>query len=123
MHLLDTIVDIVIGPSIGLIDLRPQCLGVQVHIPLLRWQQVIELGVKHANDLTALVINDRVELLIPEYRHGEASFVIWIGVEIQRLGAVETLVQGVGCRELWPFNLFAFTREPPTVGQRHVVVH
>lgn len=82
-NLLDAVVDMIVHPLIREIDFRPQIRRVQVYIPELLRQQRIKLAIQHADNLTALVIDDRVQLFIPQHRDREAAGIMRVRGEIQ----------------------------------------
>lgn len=62
--LLDAVINVIIHPIIHHIDLLRQILWKKYHIFVFLWQEVIELRVKHPDDLTTLIVHDRLGLLV-----------------------------------------------------------
>lgn len=52
--LVDPIVDVVVGPVVGGVDLASESGRVQVDVPVFFRKKIIEFVVEHANDLRAL---------------------------------------------------------------------
>ena len=93
--LVDAIVDLVVGPFVRLVDLCAQRLGVQIHIPILFREQVVELGIEHADDLAGLVADDFALLGVVQRRYGEAAFVVRVNFKVDFTQVSEVLVDGV----------------------------
>lgn len=49
--LVDTVVDVVVGPVVDPFDLVLHMLGKQVDLLVLLRQYIVEFGVEHANDI------------------------------------------------------------------------
>lgn len=76
-RLVHAVVDRFIHPSIHLVNLRAQRFGIQPAAGLIDLapfgrQQRVESGVEHADDLAALVVDNRLLLLVPQTWHGVA---------------------------------------------------
>lgn len=74
-----TVIDLIIDPLIDLINLLFNfLLGPIVRCPLrfitVR-QQAVKLSIQHPDNLTALIVHDRVLLLIPQHRHREPRII------------------------------------------------
>lgn len=110
--LLDPVVDVVVCPFVGFVDLIAHVLWIQVQFAILLWQQRIEFGVQHANYLAAFVAHDRVELLVPDYRDGVAPAVVLVGFEVELGQVFEGWVQGVG-RDVFAGFIFGGGGETP----------
>lgn len=54
--LVHAVVDVIIDPFIGGIDLGLQGLREQVHLLELLWEEIIELGIEHADNLSTLFL-------------------------------------------------------------------
>ncbi len=67
----------VVDPSVELVDLAAQLLGVQVDRGLVGGEEMIERGVEDAYDLRALIIDDRLGLRVPQHRDRE-PVCMWI---------------------------------------------
>lgn len=86
--LVHAVVDRTIHPLVHLIDLLAQMLGVEAGSGLVRLaqvlgQQVVKFSIEHADDLTALIVDDRLRLRVPERRHGEAADVVRVRLAVQ----------------------------------------
>ncbi|SSN10488.1 Uncharacterised protein [Klebsiella pneumoniae] len=91
------VVDVVIDPAVQLINLFPQRWRVVIPGP---GAKAIEGGIKHADDFCRLIADDGLLFFIPQHRHGHASGVVRVGVQIQLIKKV-MLVEGIagGFRE------------------------
>lgn len=94
-RLVHTVVDVVIYPTVDLVDLGLQLSGVQVNGSVFLVNEVVEPSVEHSDDLTALVVDNGLQLLIPEHRHSKSAVVFGVGLEIQLSDSVKR-VQVVG---------------------------
>ena len=115
--LVDAVVDRVVNPLVHLVNLLTQVFGTEAAAGLGRLaqvlgQQVVEFGVEHADDLAALVVDDRLGLLIPERRDREAADVVWVGFAVQ-------VAEGGEAVE-WVFwgGAVAAVEDPAVFGQR-----
>jgi hypothetical protein len=91
----DTIVDIVVSPLVSLLDLGLQVLRKENHVLILVFEQVVEFGVEHANDLARLVADDGVLLGVIKRGDRESTFVVLIHVKVDVTQVSEALVDGV----------------------------
>lgn len=91
----DTVVDVGVDPSVQLLNLRAQRLGVQIQRRILR--QVVELIVEHADDLGRLVVDDALGLLIVKNGDSVVGVVVGVGLFVNLTNPFEA-VDGV--REL-----------------------
>jgi hypothetical protein len=119
--LVNTIVDVVVSPLVRLLDLRLQVLRQEVDFLVLLRQQVVELGVEHADDLAGLVADDRVLLGVVEGRDREAPLVVLVDVEVDVAQVREALVDGVRLDVL--ARLVVFGRGEPPALLQHFPVH
>lgn len=94
-RLVDTVVDVIVSPLVGLLDLRLQVLGKQNHVLVLVVQQVVELSVEHANDLAGLVADDGLLLGIVKGRDSESALVVLVHIKVDIAQVGEALVDGV----------------------------
>lgn len=90
-----TIVDVVVCPFIGLFNLLLQILWEELDLLVLLWQQLVEFMVEHADDLTGLIADNGLLLLVPESWDGEACRVVFIRSEIDVAQMSEILVQRI----------------------------
>jgi len=93
--LVDTVVDVVVSPLVRLLDLGLQVFGQEVDFLVLLREQVVELGVEHADDLAGFVADDGVLLGVVEGGDREAALVVSVHVEIDVAQVREALVDGV----------------------------
>lgn len=113
---LNSIIDILICPTIGFVDLLPQFHRIQIHGSLVFRQKVVKLGVKHTDDFATLVAHDGLECLVPQHGNGKSSLVIRVGSQVQLLGSFDVRVQRVRSTVVhWKFLVGC--DEPPTVRQ------
>lgn len=94
-RLVDTVVDVIVSPLVGLLNLRLQILGKQNDVLVLVVQQVVELSVEHANDLAGFVADDGLLLGIVKSRDSEPALVILVHVKVNVAQVGEALVDGV----------------------------
>lgn len=92
----DAVVDVVIYPGIGFVDLGLQVFGEQNDVAVFGGDDVVEFGVEHANDLGGFVRDNGLVLLVPEGGDGEASRVVFVGGKVQ-----VTKVSEVGVKWIW----------------------
>lgn len=95
-RLVHAVVDIVIHPPVRTFDVLLQILGEQIHLSILLRQYVVELGIEHADDLAAFVVDDLALLLVVERRHREAPLVFRVRFEVDLLQRLE-----VGVHRVW----------------------
>lgn len=50
------------------------------------------LGVQHPQNLTALIIDNRLRLLVVQHRHGEAPFILGVHAKVEVAQVGEALV-------------------------------
>ena len=92
-----------IHPVIHLIDILVQMLRIEVAAGLVcsrrcadnKWSNFC---IEHADDLTAVIAGDRLSLLIPERRKGEATEVVRVhlAVDVSKLSVVVQQILGRG---------------------------
>ena len=58
-------IDGVVNPVVGAVDILTKVLGIDVDLGLVSGEEIIELGIEHSDDLGALIVHDRVILLVP----------------------------------------------------------
>lgn len=78
-RLIHAVIDVVVRPRVHRLDSVAEVSGEQVELRRLVAgvvQQVVELGVEHADDLGGFVGDDGRGRLVPERGHGEASVVV-----------------------------------------------
>jgi hypothetical protein len=92
-----------IHPVTHLIDILVQMLRIEAAVGLvclaqMRQQQVVEFGIEHADDLTALIVDNGLNLLTPERRNGEATEVVRVrlAVDVSELCEVVQQILGRG---------------------------
>ena len=78
----DAVIDVVVSPVVGFVNLLLQVLRVEVDFAVLFGQEVVEFGVEHADDLARFVTDDGLLLLVVEGWHGEAALVVWVYLEV-----------------------------------------
>lgn len=120
----DSIVYIIVGPLIDCLSYLAKRLGKEVKSALLRvGNQVVKGVVEHANNLTTLIVDNLVLLLVIESGDCETALVIWIDGEVNVAQMRETLVEGVwrhvGAR--LSLGLVRGCEAPPLL--QHVPVH
>lgn len=73
-----------IGPVIRLFNLLAQLLGEEIKRALRRvfGQQIVKGIVEHADNLAALVVHNLLRRLVVQRRHGEATLVVCILLEV-----------------------------------------
>lgn len=102
--LIHAIVNIVVNPLIQLVNLTSQSLGQQIHAAILLVQQIVKHMVEHANDLTALIVDDAFLNLVVQSGDSETALVVWILLEVDVaemcVGLVERVRSDVLAREL-----------------------
>jgi hypothetical protein len=79
-YLVDAVIDGIVYPFILLFDLLFESRRQKTTVWLVRLSQLlryqsIELGIKHADDLRALVADNSFFLLVPEHRYGISNIV------------------------------------------------
>lgn len=79
---INTIVDVVISPLVGLLNGLPQLLRKQIQLLVLLGQKIIELIIEHAQDLTALIAHNLILLFVVKCGNREPAFVFGIDVEV-----------------------------------------
>lgn len=94
-RLVHAVVDQVVLPAVGLLDLGLQVLRVEADGGVLGVEEVVELGTEHAQDLARLVAHDAPALLVVEGGHGVAAGVLGLGLEVDVAEVGEALVQRV----------------------------
>jgi hypothetical protein len=63
----------VIHPLVDAIDFLAVCLGVDINRCFVCRKQVIECGIEHADNFRAFIVDDRIELVVPQNRDREPS--------------------------------------------------
>ena len=94
--LVDAVVDEVVRPLVCLVNLLTQGFRVELDVAVLFIDEVIKLGVEHADDLAALVADNSVLLLVVEDGDGEAAGVFLLGLEVDVAEVGEGFVAGYG---------------------------
>jgi len=72
------IVNGIIDPIVDLVNLFSEFRRIISHSSLILRQQLIKLSIKHPNNLTRLIIHNRLRLLIPKHRNRISSLIIWV---------------------------------------------
>jgi len=123
--LVDAVVDQVVLPLVGGVDVGAQGLRVEVHgAVFLVGDNIVELGAEHAEDLAALVVDDGLLDFVVEHGHGEAAGVVRVRREVHLAEMGEPFVALDGVRD----DVLALgvrvrgRREPPPL-RSHVPVH
>lgn len=86
--LIHAVINRMIHPVIHFINLLAQMLRIEAAAELVRLaqvlrQQMVEFRIEHADDLTALIVDDRLGLLIPESRDCEATDVVRVRLAVE----------------------------------------
>lgn len=126
--LVHAVVDVIIDPFIGSIDISLQGLGEQVHLLELLWEDIIELGIEHADNFSALLLlalannavlgvsyfvaDNQLGLLVEQNGDCESSGIVRIIREVDLANVGEVRVQRIGDSVL-PGDLFIRSSEPP----------
>lgn len=78
------IVDRIVGPNVGLVNLRAQFWWIQIDLggTILFGKQIVEFGIEHSDDLTALVADGCFRLLVPQQWDSKAARVVRDGGEV-----------------------------------------
>ena len=77
--------------------------------------------VEHADDLTGLVVDDRLVLLVVEGGHGEAPVVVRVHGEVDLAEVGEFWVEGVG-RDFFARDVVGFGGEAPAWGCQGIIL-
>ena len=116
--LVHSIVDCIVNPLVHLIDLFSQFLRIKPRpvtrltaLPDILWQEIVELGVEHPNDLAALVVHDRLGLLVPQDGHGEAATVLRVRFQVQLTQLLESV------KRIFCIAAMAAREQPPVFGE------
>lgn len=103
-RLVDAVVDVIIGPVISLLDVLLQIVREENHVFVFLGEEIVKLGVEHADDFRGLIADDRLVLLIVKGRDGEAALVFWVSGEVDiaqvRVFGVERVGSCIGARDL-----------------------
>lgn len=91
-----TIVDVVVRPFVGLLDVAFESVRQEVDVLVLVGQQVVEFMIEHADDLARLIADDALLLLVVEGRDGEATLVVLIDGEVDVAEMGEAVMERVG---------------------------
>lgn len=67
-HRLRRTVHGVVHPLVDTIDLLAVCLGIDINRRFISRKQVIKGGIEYANDFRAFVVDNSIELLVPQHR-------------------------------------------------------
>ena len=110
----DAVVDVVVDPFVGGVDVGAVGGGVEVDFLVMLREQVVELVIEHADDFRALervwvrwvlacgvrksylVANNLARLSVEENRDGETTAVVGVVGEVDITQVGEVLVQRVG---------------------------
>lgn len=95
-RLINPIINIIVRPLIRLVDLGLQILGQEIHFGVLVRKQVVEFMIHHADNLTALVADDRLLHFVVQRRHREAAGVVGLDVKVDVAEVGEGVVAGDG---------------------------
>jgi len=106
------VVDVVVGPVVGFVDFALEGFGQEVDGFVLLGQQVVELGVHHADDFGGFVADDGFFLLVPEGGDREAAAVVLVDLEVELAEVGVVWVEGVFGYVL-AGDLLAFFDEAP----------
>jgi hypothetical protein len=120
-RLIDTIVDVIVSPFVRLLDLGLQVLRKQNHVLVLVVQEVVELGVEHANDLAGLVADDSLLLRVVQGGDGESALVVLVDVKVDIAQVREALVNGVRLNVLARLVVLGSGESPSLL--EHLPVH
>ena len=129
----DAVVDVIVGPVVGCFNFRLEVLGEKVDVFVLLGNDIIEFGVKHADDLAGLDVDDRlakstgeicgfssaylvadnfVLLDVVESRHCETTSIIGANIEIDISQMSEIRVVRVRCHVVSGDLLIRFCKAP-----------
>ncbi len=90
--LIHPVIDQIILPRMRLFNLGLQILRIQIHTLVLIRNDIIKLGPKHAQDLAALVIHNRLGNLVIQHWHSETPSIIRDDGEVHIAQVGEALV-------------------------------
>lgn len=96
----DPVVDVVVSPFVGGLDLGAEVGGEEVDVAVLLGEKGVEFGVKHADDFGGFVGDDCVVPFVPEGGDREAAFVGWVHGEVQVAEVGVFWVEGVRVGEV-----------------------
>lgn len=90
------VVDSVVDPFVHIINLFPEIFRQEastwfVGFAEVRLEKGVEGGIEHSDDLGGLVVDNGVELFVPQYWHCVASNVVWVGLEVELLEGCEAV--------------------------------
>lgn len=109
------VVDVVVGPIVGFVDFVLEGSGEEIDGFVLLGQQVVELGVHHADDFGGFVADDGFFLLVPEGGDSEAAAVVLVDLEVELAEVGVVWMEGVFGYVL-AGDLLAFFDEAPAWG-------
>ena len=130
----DAIVDVIVGPVVGCFNFGLEILGEKVNLFVFLGNDVVEFGVKHADDLAGLDVDERLaesmcELCsfssayliahnlvlfdVVESRHCEAAFIVGADIEIDVSQMSKIWVDRIWC-DIVSGNLLIRFRKAPT---------
>lgn len=79
--LVDAIVYVLIDPLVGGIDLGTAGLGIEIQLGI--GGKLVELGIEHPDNLSALIVHDRLRLAVPQNGHGKAGRILGVSPKIE----------------------------------------
>ena len=110
--LVNPVIHVVVRPGVHLVDLLLQIVREEDYVLVLLIDDVVEGGVKHADDLGGFVAHDRLLLLVPEGGHREAALIVGLGAEVQIAEVCVVWMQRIWGRIL-AGEIFVLGREAP----------
>lgn len=108
----NSVVDVVVGPVVGVLDLLLQILGEKMDVFVFLGEQIVKLAVEHADYLCGLIGYDSFGFLVVKSWDGKAAFVGGIDGEVNFAEVGEFRVKGVFCGVL-AGDLFVVLNEAP----------
>ena len=111
--LVHAIVDVVVSPFVGLIDLFLQCWREKIDGSFVFGEHVVKFVVEHADDLTGFVADDGLLLDVIEARHRESAAIVGLRREVYVAEMRELWVNGVGMN-VFARQLFIRSHEAPS---------
>lgn len=92
-RLVYAIIEHVVDPLVGVVYLRAMLGGVEVKGGI--FGKLVKLGIEHADNLGAFVVDDRLVLGVPQDGHGEAGCVLGISADVE-IAEVLAVMVGIG---------------------------